>query len=170
VDTRVIEAVYKEASLGRMPDAEFWRRVGVPAEVEDDYLSRFRLTDGIRETLELAVERFDRVVCLSNELSEWSRKLRQRFSLEPYFAGWYISGDLGIRKPDPQIYRRMLTDLHVDPDQVLFVDDRVKNLDAAAELGIQTIYYDVGQTGAGRGHRTISRLAEIHEGYCTDKS
>ena len=159
-DSEKIEAVYKEASLGRMSAKDFWRWVEVLPELEDNYLSRFRLSDGVYELLAMATERFEHVVCLSNDLSEWSRKLRKRFGLEPYFAGWYISGDLGVRKPDPQIYRRMLTDLHVDPDQVLFVDDRVKNLDAAAELGIQTIYYDVGQTGAGGHHRTISKLAE----------
>jgi putative hydrolase of the HAD superfamily len=169
-DSLQIEAVYKEASLGRMPASEFWRRVSVPVELENDYLSRFRLSDCVHEFLELAVERFERVICLSNDLSEWSRHLRQRFDLEPYFSGCYISGDLGVRKPDRQIYERMLMDLNVDPGQVLFVDDRVKNLDTAAELAIQTIYYDVGATGNSNGHRTISSLAEIFVDQFNDQS
>jgi putative hydrolase of the HAD superfamily len=161
-DALEIEAIYKEASLGRIPATEFWQRVGVPQVLEDDYLSRFRLAGGIQSLLESASELFERVVCLSNDLSEWSLKLRRRFQLEPYFAGWYISADLGFRKPDRQIYLHMLTDLGVDPSEVLFVDDRLRNLDSAAELGIQTIHYDVGSAGTRDGHRTVSRLAEIH--------
>jgi putative hydrolase of the HAD superfamily len=160
-DALEIEAIYKEASLGRIDTSEFWGRVGVRHELEDEYLSRFRLSDGIRDMLGMAAERFERVACLSNDLSEWSRKLRRRFQLEPYFAGWYISGDVGVRKPDRQIYERMLTELNVDPSHVIFVDDRVKNLDAAAELGLQTVYYDNGQTGDGGRHRTVRRLMEI---------
>jgi putative hydrolase of the HAD superfamily len=160
-DAPMVEAIYKEASLGRLPASEFWRQVGVPRELEDDYLSRFRLSAGIQELLKSATRRFDRVVCLSNDLAEWSRKLRRYFELEPHFAAWYISGDLGNRKPDRQIYEHMLTDLNIDPSHVLFVDDRVKNLDAAAKLGIQTVYYDNGQIGRGGHHRTIRRLIEI---------
>jgi HAD superfamily hydrolase (TIGR01509 family) len=168
-DAEEIGSIYKEASLGRMPAREFWRRVNVSHELEDEYLSRLRLSDGVLEFLKSAARQFGRIVCLSNDLSEWSRKLRRQFGLEPYFAGWYISGDLGVRKPDRQIYERMLTDLNVDPSHVLFVDDRVKNLDAAAESGIQTVYYANGQTCNGGGHRAIARLAEIHTSGHDDK-
>ena len=161
-DTHQIEGVYKDASLGRIQARDFWRRVGVAHELEDDYLSRFRLSEGLHEFLAAASERFARIICLSNDLSEWSRKLRRSFGLEPYFAGWYISGDIGVRKPDSRIYQYMITDLNVDPSQVLFVDDRVKNLDAADELGIQTVYYDVGHMGGAKGHWTISQLSEIY--------
>jgi putative hydrolase of the HAD superfamily len=160
-DSQTVGAIYKEASLGRMSASEFWRQVGVSNAFEDDYLSRFRLSADVRALLESARVRFERVVCLSNDLSDWSRKLRRYFELEPHFAAWYISGDLGVRKPDRQIYERMLTDLNIDPSHVLFVDDRVKNLEAAAELGIQTVYYDYGQIGNGGRHRSIRRLIEI---------
>jgi putative hydrolase of the HAD superfamily len=160
-DPLQIEALYEEASLGRLPAGEFWRRVSLSHELEDEYLSRLRLSDGVPEFLAAATARFDRVVCLSNDLSRWSRKLRQRLGLEAHFAHWFISGDLGVRKPDREIYERMLAKLGVQPAQVVFVDDRVKNLDAARQLGIQTVYYGVDVTARRNGHRSISRLVEI---------
>jgi putative hydrolase of the HAD superfamily len=156
-----IEATYIEASLGRMDAHEFWRRVNVSPELEDEYLSRFRLSNGLLDLLQTASDRFERLVCLSNDLSEWSRKLRRYFGLEPYFAGWYISGDLGVRKPDTRIYRRMVDDFAIAPGQLLFVDDRTKNLDSAATIGIQTIHYNAGCSASNGRHRTIDRLKSL---------
>jgi putative hydrolase of the HAD superfamily len=85
------------------------------------------------------------------------------FQLKPYFSGWYISGDIGLRKPDPQIYIHMLGDLRVEPGQVVFVDDRLKNLDPAAELGIRTVQYGTGGSDAQVKHRTIQRLTALLE-------
>jgi len=160
-DIHRIEAEYIEASLGKMQPTEFWRRVGVSPQLEEEYLSLFRLSDGILELLQLASSRFERLVCLSNDLSQWSRKLRQKFGLEQYFAAWYISGDLGLRKPDSRIYQRMIDDLDIAPGKLLFVDDRVKNLDPAAKLGIQTRYYDSSRKGFSESHRTIHQLASL---------
>ena len=160
-DASAIEAVYREASLGRFDAGEFWRRVGVSPSLEDEYLARFELSEGVFDVLERAPTRFQSVVCLSNDLSEWSRKLRRRFHLEQHFAAWYISGDLQLRKPDSQIYARVLADLGVPAARLVFVDDRVKNLDPAAELGFVTIHYHTDALGPGSRHRSIDRLAAL---------
>jgi putative hydrolase of the HAD superfamily len=162
-DIAQIEAAYTSASLGRIDAAEFWRSVGISQDYEDEYLKRLQLSDGVTEFLDVALTRFDRVACLSNDLSVWSRKLRSRLGLEPYFTNWYISSDLGVRKPDAEIYRKMLSDLAVSPAEVLFVDARLKNLYPAAELGIQTIYYDPNRSGDNGGHGTVSHLRTLLE-------
>jgi FMN phosphatase YigB (HAD superfamily) len=46
---------------------------------------------------------------------------------------------------------------------VVFVDDRVKNLDAARELGVHTVCYGFDEAGSSNSHRTISRLAAIFD-------
>jgi putative hydrolase of the HAD superfamily len=160
-DIQQIEAAYTEASLGRISAHEFWRRVSVLAELEDEYLSRFRLSNGLQDLLQTSSERFNRLVCLSNDLSQWSQKLRQRFGLERYFAKWYISGDLGVRKPDPMIYQVLLRDLAISASQLVFVDDRIKNLDPAAKLGIQTIHYNANRTETDGVHQVIDRLMSL---------
>lgn len=54
----------------------------------------------------------------------------------------YISGHMGVTKPDPQIYAMLEADSGVDPAGLLFVDDRSENLDAAAARGWQTHLFD----------------------------
>ena len=162
-DVSAIEAAYREASLGLISAPEFWTRVGLRHDLEDEYLSRFSITADLPELLEGSAPRFERIYCLSNDVPEWSVKLRRRFGLEPYFSGWYISGDLGMRKPDAAIYAHVLADLGAEPAEVLFVDDRPKNLEPAAKLGMQTVCYDPEDTPMCCGHRSILRLTELLE-------
>lgn len=50
---------------------------------------------------------------------------------------WY-SNELGMRKPNPDIFKYVLRDADIVPEETLFVDDLQENLDAAATLGIHT--------------------------------
>ena len=135
--------------------------MGVSAELEDEYVARFELSPGLPELLQRASTRFQSVACLSNDVAEWSLKLRRRFCLEPHIAAWYISGDLQLRKPDPRIYAHVVADLGVSPKQIVFVDDRVRNLDPAAELGMVAIHYPSDADKPDNRHRTIHRLTEL---------
>jgi putative hydrolase of the HAD superfamily len=51
------------------------------------------------------------------------------------------SYQLGIVKPDPAIYRFTLTELGTLPEETLFIDDKLPNVEAARALGIQAIEY-----------------------------
>ncbi|MBG0788078.1 MAG: HAD family phosphatase [Anaerolineaceae bacterium] len=55
-----------------------------------------------------------------------------------------ISCEEGVRKPDPEIYRRLKKTLGVEYDEILFVDDFIKNVEGAQALGIQAIHYRPG--------------------------
>ena len=50
-DDREIEALYIEASLGHLSARQFWEKVQVDPNLEDDYLRRHRLSTGLREFL-----------------------------------------------------------------------------------------------------------------------
>jgi len=160
-DPAAIDAAYHEAYVGRLTADEFWRRVGLSRDLEDEYLTRLTLTEDLPELLENASERFKTIYCLSNDVAEWSLKMRRHFGLEPYFSGWFISGDLGMRKPDAAIFERFLGDTGVKPGDVLFVDDRPKNLVAAKALGIQPMLYDPHGAHPDSGLPTIRRLMEL---------
>ena len=61
--------------------------------------------------------------------------------MDKYFRGFVISGDVGLRKPDPMIYQNLLNRLNVTANDVIFVDDNPKNLDAASAIGFITILF-----------------------------
>lgn len=83
---------------------------------------------------------------LSNSWGE-GRYERDRFS--EMFDAVVISGEVGLRKPDPAIYTLASRSLGVEPDACVFVDDFYANLEPARELGMATVLHsDAGQTTA----------------------
>ena len=57
------------------------------------------------------------------------------------FDAVVISGEVGMRKPEPQIYRHVLDLLGVRPEETVFVDDLQPNLGAAEAMGIVTVHH-----------------------------
>lgn len=157
-DAEAVAARYLEASLGRSAAADFWRAVGLSPDLEDAYLSRHALRADVEGVL--ARPGFTAVCCISNDVAEWSRKLRVRHGLERGVSRWFVSGDLGHRKPDPRIFEIVLDAFGTPPERILFVDDRSRNLDAAAALGLQTAWLSA-TADARVVHRRIGTLDEL---------
>jgi HAD superfamily hydrolase (TIGR01509 family) len=140
-DISRILAFYHSASLGDISSAALWKAAGLDPRLEDEYLQRYKLMDGVIDFLETVNSQDYDVWCLSNDISEWSRKLRARFGLDKYINGFVISGDVGIRKPEQGIFCRLIDRMAADPRDAAFVDDQRINLDAAAALGFRTILF-----------------------------
>jgi putative hydrolase of the HAD superfamily len=161
-DIPEIIGLYNAASLGRMSSAEFWGSVGVDPALEDSYLLRHRLSEGLTEFLDEVRLRGTELWCLSNDVSEWSRKLRARFGLDRYFRGFVISGDTGTRKPDAAIYLCMLQKAGFQPRDAVFVDDRLRNIQAAEALGITAILFNPApQESQGHRYPVVRTFAEL---------
>jgi len=84
-----------------------------------------------------------RVALLSNAFAEQADWLRQMYGLDVQseFDVYVNSALVGLRKPDPAIFRLTLEQLRVEPRQAIFVDDSLRNVDAARELGIHTVQF-----------------------------
>ena len=61
------------------------------------------------------------------------------------FEKVYYSFEMGMRKPDPNIFNFILKKHDLSPKRTLFVDDKKENTDAAEALGIQVWNLQVGQ-------------------------
>ena len=140
-DERIVQSVYLDASLGKISPDNFWSQVDVAPDLEDAYLSRHLLSPGVKELLNCANEKNIPVWCLSNDIGRWSEKLRDIFEIEELLAGSVISGDVGVRKPDSEIYKILVERSGYKINELLFVDDREKNVMAARDLGIETILF-----------------------------
>ncbi|MDR7300364.1 HAD family hydrolase [Haloactinomyces albus] len=62
--------------------------------------------------------------------------------LDGLFDEVVVSGDVGRRKPDPEIYRLALERLALPAEQAVFVDDGVPNIEAARLLGMHTVLHE----------------------------
>jgi putative hydrolase of the HAD superfamily len=59
------------------------------------------------------------------------------------------SAKIGLRKPDPRIYRMMVETLGVDPKNCVYLDDLGVNLKPAREMGMTTIKVLSGEQAIG---------------------
>ncbi|MFA9565463.1 MAG: HAD family hydrolase [Acidimicrobiales bacterium] len=73
---------------------------------------------------------------LTNWSAETLPRVRHRYPFLDSFDGMLMSGEEGIIKPDPAIYRLMCERFDLAPDRTFFVDDNAANIDAARALGL----------------------------------
>ncbi|MGE0059565.1 MAG: HAD family hydrolase [Dehalococcoidia bacterium] len=77
-----------------------------------------------------------RLAALSNSnILHWTRN-DVVIGVQSYFERAFSSHELGVRKPDPEIFRRALSELGVEPAEVVFFDDNALNVEAAQAFGI----------------------------------
>ena len=83
-------------------------------------------------------------------LSNWSSetfvvaRAMPEYSFLDWFDGIVISGDVGIVKPDPAIFRHLLERYDLEPSRTLFIDDVAANIDTAKALGLRTVRFESG--------------------------
>jgi putative hydrolase of the HAD superfamily len=61
-------------------------------------------------------------------------------TLHPYFEKVYFSSDIGMRKPDAEIFEFVLNENKLDPTKTLFIDDTEQHILGAQKVGIQTYH------------------------------
>jgi putative hydrolase of the HAD superfamily len=70
-----------------------------------------------------------------------------RFSpMGQYFERMFVSAEMDSVKPDPAIYREVAAELGIDLAEMVFIDNKKVNTDAAAELGV-TVHHFEGAIG-----------------------
>jgi putative hydrolase of the HAD superfamily len=79
---------------------------------------------------------------LSNMPAEISHYLTTNHKWPSLFHHLVFSCDLRRAKPEPETYQVCLEKLQAAPGEVLFLDDRRENVEAAARLGIQGVLFD----------------------------
>jgi epoxide hydrolase-like predicted phosphatase len=131
----------------------FNERLGAILGVDPDGLAD-RLTREVRPDAEMlaAVRRFhDSGVATALVSNSWRAT---DYDVDDLFDVIVLSGAIGIRKPDPRIYRRAAEQLGVELGDCVFVDDLGGNLKPAKALGMTTILHT-------RASSTIAQLERL---------
>jgi len=76
--------------------------------------------------------------CLSNTNPVHWRQHLDRWGVVGYFDWTFVSHELGMMKPDQEIYRHVIATIGLPPERLLFLDDNEDNVSAARELGIRS--------------------------------
>ncbi len=107
-----------------------------------------------------AVRRRMPTALLTNNIAEWRHGWRTRLDIDGLFEHVIDSSEVGMRKPEPRIYRLTEERLGMGGGDLLFIDDFGVNLKAARELGWQTLKYDDTQ----KVLQVLDAVAEINPG------
>lgn len=91
--------------------------------------------------LEHFVETGHDVTMLTNFASDTYREAEKRFAFLKRPRGVTVSGDIGLIKPDREIYDRHARDFGLDPAATLFIDDTLPNVKGAQNAGWQSIHF-----------------------------
>jgi putative hydrolase of the HAD superfamily len=134
---------------GTLPEREFEHRFAEVLGVSPDGLIERMFAGGrpeeaMHRAVRAARESGIRTGLISNS---WGTSRYDRALLAELFDGVVISGEVGMRKPTPEIYRLGAEAIALAPEQCAFVDDLAFNLKPARELGMATVHHsDSAQT------------------------
>ncbi len=82
-----------------------------------------------------------RIYALTNWSAEtWPIAIREYTFLQD-FEGILVSGEEGLKKPDPKIYHLLTSRYNLAPNETLFIDDNLRNVKAAQKEGWNAIHY-----------------------------
>ncbi len=142
----------RQATRGQISAVEHKRRtvarLGLPAAQADDFFRQFFAGDRLNEPLLAWLRRQKgkrRLVLLSNAWDDLPALL-ESWGMADLFEATFISAQIGLAKPDPDIYRHLLKRLQLPPENTLFIDDFSENIAAARALGMQALHFQDTQS------------------------
>jgi len=78
-------------------------------------------------------------------LTNWSVETfpiaQEKFDFLNWFDGIVVSGTERMRKPSPEFFQLLLDRYNLKADEVLFIDDNLRNVKAAIEMDIESIHF-----------------------------
>ena len=145
---------------GSMSSGDFWKifKASFPlplgaAELERIWEFQYELIEETREII-LELRKKYRVYYLSDTVKKRVDNLQKKYRFLTLFEGGVFSHEAGIRKPNPEIYKKVLARAGVSGTEAVFIDDKAHNLAPAAALGIHTIHF----TNSRQLKRDLARL------------
>jgi putative hydrolase of the HAD superfamily len=156
---RELQAPLKAALFGHAD----WRLFDRGALTESELIERLQLRvgatrqevqailDGIRDSLVEKPEtvklmralqgQWTPLYCLSNMPAELYTHLRQRHNFWDAFSGIVISGEVQMMKPEPEVFMHLLATFNLRPEETVFIDDVLANIESAKQVGLHTIWF-----------------------------
>lgn len=98
--------------------------------------------DGTVKILEALIKSNNyKIIALTNWSNETFPVAQKRFEFLQWFDGIIVSGNEKTRKPFKAIYDIALNKFNLTPEKSIFIDDNLRNIEAATALGINGIHF-----------------------------
>lgn len=138
-----------QAQLGRKSAAEHWAWLGNHFQLSTRELRQFSADffSGDRRNEELLAflvaerQRGRKIGLLSNYFDDARELWAARYGLPAAVDSVVISAEVGVMKPEPEIYRACLAEMGLEPAAVFFLDDHEPNVHGARRLGMHAAHF-----------------------------
>jgi putative hydrolase of the HAD superfamily len=120
---------YEKRSFSKEEFKTFMMEQSIALDGAIDYFKQIKKERGLR------------VIAVSNEARELNDYRVKKYKLDELFDFYISSCYVGLRKPDPDIYKLACDSCQVLPEHVLYIDDRKTYVEMAVRLGIASLHY-----------------------------
>lgn len=121
-----------------------------------------RLMPYAREILEYLRPRY-RMYILSNGFTELQSCKMRSAGIDGYFDGVILSEDIGVNKPNPEIYYHALHVAGVDASDALMIGDNFEvDIEGAHRVGMDQVYYNIEGSTNKDGYLMIRAEPETY--------
>jgi len=140
-----VQALY---GRGKVTEFEMWQRVRQDLGIREVKVEENLLGREFAKTTEVYADVLDRIGDLKNRrfqiailsnTNEAHSKIMRQNKIFDQFDHVFLSHDMGVRKPAPEVFQHALKGLNAKPSETLFIDDSLENINAAKEIGMHTI-------------------------------
>jgi len=108
------------------------------------YLNHRRMIRGIYQESVNILEDLNKKNFKCFVLSNWSAEtfqgMKEDYPFLNKFDGIVISGEVKLIKPDPKIYQLAIKKFNLVPEETIFIDDNIDNINSAHTIGFKTIH------------------------------
>lgn len=128
--------------------AQVKERLGFSGTI-DDFIRAFEDIFTLNEEIEQLIVHLKnqghRLFLLSNTNGIHVPFFTREYTVFEHFAGAVYSHEVGVMKPDSEIYQIAIEKFDLDPARTVYIDDSDDNIAGGRKLGLQAIRYEPGQ-------------------------
>ena len=123
-----------------------------------------RLVTGTLELLDYLKPKYH-LHLITNGFQEVQHTKLSGSGMEPYFETLTVSEEVGVKKPDPEIFYHALAKAHAKPSESLMIGDEMAvDIDGARAVGMDTVLFNPkNETVEGERTFEVRNLNEIRE-------
>lgn len=152
---------WNKTAAGELASLDLFRELGFKgdlAKIEKGYLDKVEIDESFYKFAKI-IKKHYRLALLSNDSSEWSSYLRDKYLINDYFDVITVSGDVKVKKPDSKIFILTIDKLGCSASDCIYVDDREFNLEAAKSLGMDTVLFNT--RNVQYENKTVNNFEEL---------
>ena len=138
----------QRCQLGEITAEQHWANVaaelGLNANEMQQALAEFFGGDQLDYQLVETIRQLKGKYCtavLSNYMTNLRPRITDEWQIDDAFNHLIISAEVGLMKPDPAIYQRVLEVIGYEAHQAVFIDDFIENVEGARAVGLHAILF-----------------------------